>query len=93
MWIDVQLSGGRGVFQPQGLEFTSPSGGKMNAFVKIVAAIGAVVFTAAAVTLPDVAGYCTARAMSSEAREVAASFSQPLQVGHATQVTWRLTIG
>ncbi len=36
----------------------------MNVFAKITAALGAVVFTATAVALPDVCRYCTVRALS-----------------------------
>ena len=63
----------------------------MNVFGKIVAGLGAVVFTATAVGLPDIGGYCTLRAMSAavEARHVVAGGHQPLQGVRATQVSLR----
>ena len=61
----------------------------MNVFVKIVAGLGAVIFTATAVGLPDLCGYCTARTMSvaAEPRVVAGSTGRHLE--HTTQVSLR----
>jgi hypothetical protein len=61
----------------------------MNVFAKIVAGLGAVVFTATAVGLPDMNGYFTVReASASSTHHVVASTSQP-QAGHAMKVSLR----
>ena len=73
----------------------------MKVFAKIVAGIGAVVFTATAVGLPDVCGYCTARAMSrasashvvvTSAQQVKHARSTPVSLAHDCNERWQLPI-
>ncbi|HEX4376855.1 MAG TPA: hypothetical protein VHZ99_06880 [Steroidobacteraceae bacterium] len=67
----------------------------MNAFTRIAAALGAVVFTAAAVGLPDVCRYCTARALSApQAHQVVARGSQPNDghVGYPVRISLRAVL-
>ena len=54
----------------------------MKVLVNIVAGLGALVLTATTIGLPDVCGYCTARAVASQSQHVGVGGSQESQPAH-----------
>ncbi len=63
----------------------------MNVFAKITAGLGAIVFTATAVGLPDVCRYCTVHALSASqtVRVATQSTSHSVKHGNAMWVVYQ----